>query len=215
MSDITPEHHTDTARPAGSAENATGTEWRVRQEAQAALRAVVAKVAPDDWHLPTPCDRWDVTQVLQHAIGDQAAFVSKITGGPGPSYDPFSPSGSLEGEPVDLLEAVLTDSARAVGGVDPADTAVPVPLPPFQVPAEIAVGAASLDLAVHAWDIAVATGQPSPLTPSPARALRPAADALVEPLRGFAYAPAVEPGAAADDAASLLDHLGRRADWAA
>ncbi|MGW0858309.1 TIGR03086 family metal-binding protein [Streptomyces sp. NPDC002690] len=212
MSDITPEDRTGTTGQSERTEVAAATEWPVLDEAHAAMRAVVAKVAPEGWHLPTPCDQWNVTQVLRHAIGDQAAFVSKITDGPGPSYDPFSPSGSLDGAPDELLEAVLADSARAFGGIDPAAPAVPVPLPPFQVPAAVAVGAAALDLAIHAWDIAVATGQPSSLTPSLARALRPAAKALVEPLRGFAYASAIEPAAAADDASSLLHHLGRRAD---
>lgn len=48
---------------------------------------------------------------------------------------------------------------------------------------------AALDAAVHAWDIAVATGQPSPLTPSLALTLRPVANALANPLRGYAYGP--------------------------
>jgi hypothetical protein len=61
----------------------------------------------------------------------------------------------------------------------------------------------------------VATGQPSPLTPALAQALRPVADELVEPLRGFAYGPAVEPRADADAATSLLNLLGRRTDWTA
>ena len=79
--------------------------------------------------------------------------------------------------------------------MDPTDSEVPVPLPPFTVPAETAAGAAALDAAVHAWDIAVATGQPSPLTAELAAALRPTADTLVEPLRGFAFGPPVEPAA--------------------
>lgn len=134
-------------------------------------------------------------------------------GGPGPSFDPFSPPGSLDGTPADLLETALAGSADAFGSVDATDEAVPVPLPPFKLAAELAVGAAALDLAIHAWDIAVATGQPSPLTPSLARVLRPVADALVEPLRGFAFGPVIEPEPGADEPAALLNHLGRRAGW--
>ncbi|MEV7522354.1 hypothetical protein [Streptomyces sp. NPDC091371] len=91
-----------------------------------------------------------------------------------------------------------------------------VPLPPSTVPAETAVGAAALDAAVHAWDIAVATRQPSPLPAALAQALRPAADALAEPLRGFAYGPAL-PGAPepdADPAGSLPAFLGCDPGWA-
>jgi uncharacterized protein (TIGR03086 family) len=191
----------------------TRSGWDVLDDAHQALRSVVAGVPAKSWHLPTPCDRWDVTQVLQHAAGDQLAYVAKLTGGPGPAYDAFAPSGTLDGSPAELLEPALAASAAAFAAVDPSDAEVPVPLPPFTLPAELAVQAAALDAAVHAWDIAVATGQPSPLTPSLAAALRPVAQALVEPLRGFAFGPAIEPASEPDDAAWLLNHLGRRADW--
>ena len=52
-----------------------------------------------------------------------------------------------------------------------------------------AAGAAALDAAIHAWDIAMATGQGSPLTPELAQALTPVALSIVEPLRQYgAYA---------------------------
>ncbi len=74
----------------------------------------------------------------------------------------------------------------------------------------------ALDAAIHAWDIAMATGQSSPLTPELARALTPVARSIIEPLRQYgAYAEALAPAAAADDAAVLLSYLGRRPDWTA
>ena len=70
------------------------------------------------------------------------------------------------------------------------------------------------DAAIHAWDIAMATGQSSPLTPELARALAPVAQSIVEPLRQYgAYAEALEPAPGADDAAVLLSYLGRRPAW--
>jgi hypothetical protein len=66
----------------------------------------------------------------------------------------------------------------------------------------------------HAWDLAVATGQPSPLTPALAKPLHAAANEIVEPLRGFAYAPVLDPQPGDDDIAALLRYLGRRPDWA-
>ena len=192
----------------------TEASWEVLEQAHRALRGVVAGVKAGDWQAPTPCEGWNVTQVLQHAAGDQLGYASKLTGGAGPAYDPFAPSGTLDGSPADLLDPALTAAAEAFAGVDPTDPEVPVPLPPFTVPAETAAGAAALDAAVHAWDIAVATGQPSPLSAELATALRPTADALAEPLRGFAFGPPIEPAADADPAAALLNFLGRRADWA-
>lgn len=92
--------------------------------------------------------------------------------------------------------------------------AVPTPLPQGALPAWLAAGACALDAAVHAWDIAVATGQDSPLTPAMARPLMAVATEIVEPLRGFAYAPARDSYAGDDDGAQLLRYLGRRPDWA-
>jgi hypothetical protein len=81
------------------------------------------------------------------------------------------------------------------------------------MPAWLAAGACALDAAVHAWDISVATGQPSPLTPDMSRQLLAVATRIVEPLRAWgAYAAALEPESG-DDVAALLSYLGRRPDW--
>ncbi|MER7461916.1 TIGR03086 family metal-binding protein [Streptomyces sp. NPDC097981] len=193
----------------------TASKWDLLDHAHEALRSAVDAVPADGWDRPTPCDRWNVGQVLQHAAGDQLAYAARLTGGPGPAEDPFAPTAILAAAPAELLPPALDAAAEAFAGVAPGTAEVTVPLPPFTVPAETAVGAAALDAAVHAWDIAVATGRPSPLTPALAAALRPAAEALAEPLRGFAYGPALVPAPdpVADPAAWLLAFLGRRSDW--
>jgi hypothetical protein len=102
----------------------------------------------------------------------------------------------------------------AWAGVDPAADSVLTPLPPFPaMTPDIAAATCALDAAIHAWDIAVATGQPPPLTAELAAQLKPAADATAEPLRGFAYAPALTDQAADDPAAALLRYLGRDPNW--
>ena len=58
------------------------TTWDVLNAAHAMLRTVVRGVDADGWTRPTPCEQWTVTQVLQHAAGDQLAFAAAITGGP-------------------------------------------------------------------------------------------------------------------------------------
>ncbi|MFJ2744375.1 TIGR03086 family metal-binding protein [Streptomyces sp. NPDC087440] len=194
----------------------TSTQWDVLDEAHRAIRTAAIRVAAEQWTAPTPCTEWNVAQVLRHAAGDQLMYAEKITGGEGPGYDPFAPAATAFGDEQSaaaLLDPALSRTAEAFAGVKPDDSAVPVPLPPFTLSAELAVGAAALDAVVHAWDIAVATGRPSPLTPELARTLLPVARELVEPVRGFAFAAAVEPAADADDVALLLNYLGRRADW--
>lgn len=196
-------------------ETAAG-QWRiVLDEAHRVLRVTAEGIPTDAWDLSTPCERWTVTQVLQHATGDQLAYVAAITGGSGPAEDPFAPSGRIEGDKLTGVYAALDASGRAWAGVADDDPQVPTPLPHGALPAHLAAVAAALDAAVHAWDIAVATGQPSPLTDDLARPLLEVARQIVEPLRTYgAYAAALDPGADADDVTVLLSYLGRDSRWA-
>ena len=189
---------------------ATTSGWPLLDEAHAALRTVVAGVTDDQWALPTPCAQWNVTQVLQHAAGDQVGYAAFLTGGPFPDEDPFSPSGCL----TDGADALVTRSIEAsrAAFIQVASDAeqVPTPLPQGALPAATAVGACALDAAVHAWDIAVATGQASPLTDALAAQLQPTAQAIVEPLRQYGAYAAALPAAPDDGAvAKLLRYLGR------
>jgi uncharacterized protein (TIGR03086 family) len=192
------------------------TGWDILDEARTMLRAAVAGVPLDDWTGPTPCAEWNVTQVLQHAALDQIAWGGAISGGPMPAENPFAPSGRLEEAPLIVADRALESTVKAWTAVTEGSGQVPTPLPQGPMAPELASGAAALDAAIHAWDIAVATGQGSPLSPGLARSLMPVARSIVEPLRSFgAYAQALEPRPGADDAAVLLCYLGRRPDWAA
>lgn len=195
----------------------TNTPWAILDHAHAALRAAVRGVPDGAWDRPTPCAEWNVTQVLQHAAGDQLGYASALTGGPGPTENPFAPSGKLTESPQSLLEPALAAAAEAWATVDEQHPAqeVRVPLPPGTMTATLGVGACALDAAVHAWDIAVATGQRPPPTDELARALLPVAHQIIEPLRAFAFAPPVEEkaGAATGETATLLRYLGREPAW--
>ena len=104
-------------------------------------------------------------------------------------------------------------AAAAWRTVSDAAAEVRTPLPLGPLPVWVGLGACALDAGVHAWDIAVATGQPSPLGLTDARLLMAGASRIVEPLRAFAYAPALPANEADDELAALLRYLGRRPDW--
>jgi uncharacterized protein (TIGR03086 family) len=189
------------------------TGWDTLDEARAMLRDAVAGVSGTAWELATPCTRWTVTQVLQHAALDQLVWAAAVSGGDMPAENPFAPSGQVS-DPVGFTGEALASSASAWAAVSELER-VPTPLPQGQLAPSVAVGAAALDAAIHAWDIAMATGQGSPLNLELARALRPVAEAIVEPLRQYgAYAAVVEVRDGGD-AESLLGYLGRRPDWTA
>ncbi|SNS29179.1 TIGR03086 family metal-binding protein [Actinomadura mexicana] len=193
----------------------TTSGWTILDTAHKALRDAVRGLSEQDLRRPTPCTDWNVAQVVQHAAGDQLAFAASITGQAGPDYNPFAPSGTLDGSPMDLLDPSVSACAAAWATVDPGAAEVPVPVPPGSLKPETGAGAAALDAAVHAWDIAVATGRPSPLTPDLARPLLDVARQIVEPLRQYgAYAAAIE-HTGGDDVAALLRYLGRDPGWTA
>jgi uncharacterized protein (TIGR03086 family) len=191
--------------------------WAILDEAHHALRTVVAGVGDGDWERPTPCAQWNVTQVLQHAAGDQLGFAASITGAGWPAYDPFAPDGHLGGQdPAEFAEATMRASAAAWATIPQDATDAPTPLPQGRMAGWLGAGACALDAAVHAWDIAVATGQPSPLTPALSRDLLTVARELVEPLRQWGAYAAIVPGEDGDgDVAALLRYLGRDPEWAA
>ncbi|MGH8879067.1 MAG: TIGR03086 family metal-binding protein [Stackebrandtia sp.] len=190
-------------------------DWRgVLAESHRALRTAVAGVGSDAWDKPTPCERWTVAQVFQHATGDQHGFASILTGGPGPDFNPFRPSGVLDGDPAAYLDRVLTDADAAWKTVADNAEHVPSPIPGPPQPAWVVAGSAALDAAVHAWDIAVATGRPSPLTPHTAQQLMLVARLVVDGVREYgAYAAAIATKPGADEVTVLLAYLGRHADW--
>ncbi|MFD4443280.1 TIGR03086 family metal-binding protein [Nocardia sp. NPDC058519] len=198
------------------------TVWRdVVTTSYQALSDVVAGIADDQWNLPTPCSDWTVTQVIQHAAGDQLAYAAALGVGPGPSYNPFDPSGTIDGTPATLVREAIEQTAAAWATVSAETATVPTPLPHGDLPTPVAATLAALDAAVHAWDIAIATNQPSPLTDdlsahllTAARTIHPApgsgTDAeIIEPLRQWgAYAPIVE-ATTTTPTTELLHYLGR------
>ena len=178
------------------------------------LRRVATNVPCHRLGAPTPCAQWNVMQVVLHAVGDQHAWASTVGNGAPPGYDPFAPPNRLDGGIDELVTAAIDAATAAWSQIGPADETVPTPPPPVPVlTAQLAAAACALDAAVHAWDIAVATGQPSPLTADLAGQVRPGADATAEPLRGFAYAAPLPDHPEDDPAASLLRYLRRAPEW--
>ncbi|MGS2645687.1 TIGR03086 family metal-binding protein [Streptosporangium sp. LJ11] len=188
--------------------------WReVLAVSYLALENSVAGVRDDQWDNATPCSEWTVTQVIQHAAGDQLAYAKMLGIGNGPAYDPFSPSGAVDGTAAELVKDAVEQTAAAWATVADDTETVPTPLPHGDLPTPVAAVMCALDAAVHAWDVAIATGRPSPLDDELAGHLLSAARGIVEPLRQWgAYAPVVEAAGGPSSTPvvdDLLRYLGR------
>jgi uncharacterized protein (TIGR03086 family) len=188
--------------------------FTVITESLTLLQSAAAAITDANRDAPTPCTAWTVTQVLQHAVGDQLAWAAALGTGTGPTENPFEPSGRLDGSVADLIDPALTVARTAWAGISSDSNAVPTPLPQGPLPAPAAAAACALDAAVHAWDIFAALGQPGSLPSQLAARLLPTARAIAPPLRQFgAYAAALPPQSEDDATAELLRYLGRDPHW--
>ena len=85
--------------------------WSVITEALGLLSSAGSAVGTQ-LDAPTPCTDWTVAQVLQHAAGDQLAWAAAAGTGSGPRYDPFEPSGRLDGTVDELLAPAIAPPRR-------------------------------------------------------------------------------------------------------
>ena len=89
----------------------TESTWNVITDSLSLLRNAAMLVSGANADAPTPCSAWTVTQVLQHAAGDQLAWAGAIGVGTGPAENPFMPSGVLKGSVDELIEPALATAA--------------------------------------------------------------------------------------------------------
>jgi uncharacterized protein (TIGR03086 family) len=147
---------------------------------------VIARVRADQAGLPTPCHEFDVRALVNHIVFDVQMFTAGVSGG-----ERGSPDADLVGNDwmgaYDTSRTALLDAWRRKG----IDGTVKSRLGEF--PATWSVGQHLANLAVHAWDVAMATHQSTSLDPEVARvALDWARENLKPQFRGQAFGPEVE-----------------------
>lgn len=136
---------------------------------------IVDAIKPDDLSLPTPCPDWDVAALLQHVIAGNL-WAAEL--GAGATIEQVG--SRLDGDVVGSdPSASYRDSARVAEAVFRApgamDAMCAVSYGP--VPGAVYAGHRFIDVLVHGWDLATATGQDTTLDPD----LAAAALAVVEP----------------------------------
>ncbi len=120
---------------------------------------LITGTRPDQADLPTPCQSWTVRQLVHHLVTDTANFAASVRG---EKPDWSTPAESVDG---DWAEAL----ASARRGLDEAWTAADidslVPTMSGEAPLISRADQQIAELAVHAWDLARATGQDENLDP--------------------------------------------------
>jgi uncharacterized protein (TIGR03086 family) len=164
-----------------------------------ACRGVLGQLAEEDLSLPTPCAEYTVGDVGQHVVRSMVLLASVA----GEQVD--SPvAGTL-----DVTVAVAAEAALAAWRRRGLDGSVLVG--PSVLPASLAVEIIPLELLVHGWDIAQATGRGIDVSPEVADyVLRRARELITEDKRGRSFADEVPIGPYATVLQRLIAFTGRR-----
>jgi uncharacterized protein (TIGR03086 family) len=180
--------------------------------AVASTAEIVKSVRADQFGAPTPCSEWDVRDLLNHTIGTlwlgQALFTDSAPRHP---MQPGGlPAGDLAGD--DPAAAYAEASAAALAAAATGDTLTRVHHTPLgDMPGPGLAGWTTLDILVHGWDLAQATGQAADLDATvAAHALAFAEEALTPEFRAPRIGPAVPVPADAPLTHRLVGFLGRQ-----
>lgn len=186
----------------------------LHRAALAATRDLVAGVGDDQWHLPTPCDDWDVRQLVNHIVAGNHWVSPLITGSTIADVGDRLDGDVLGDDPLAAYEASQAEADAAFSA--PGAMEAPANVSYGPVPASIYAGHRFLDVLVHGWDLAKGTGQDATLRPD----LVEACLAIAEPQAdGLASSGAFGTDHDVPDEASpqdrLLALLGRHESWTA
>ncbi len=178
--------------------------WDQLSAAEASLAMctlVLRHMQPGDGKAQTPCAKFDVDELTEHLAGSLVSLGGCV----GVDVTPDE-NAEREVRIADLAQPVLEGWRRR--GIDGMVT-----LGHGDIPAEVASRILSMELLVHAWDFARATGQELPANEGLSTyVLALAKDGLIQPaLRdGDNFADEVALGADADPMAQLVAYTGRR-----
>jgi uncharacterized protein (TIGR03086 family) len=133
-------------------------------EGAVASTAEIVKTAQGQLDAPTPCAEWDVRALLNHVIGtlwlaeglfsDQPPRYPMVPGG-------LPPADLAAGDPAVAYAEAAAAALAAAGAGDALTRVHPTPL--GDMPGPGLAGFTTLDILVHGWDLARATGQPADL----------------------------------------------------
>ena len=142
------------------------------ERAHAAFADVLRHVSADDLSRPTPCDQWTVADIVRHVTsrnqwiaGDGTELPSDLPG---------------------LREANRRSAAAAHAVFAAPDGLTRLYTTPLgDIPGSVFIGLRTTDALVHAWDLAVATNQPTDIDADVAEAmLAMSRDRVTPKLRG-------------------------------
>jgi uncharacterized protein (TIGR03086 family) len=174
-----------------------------------ATEGIVAGIRDDQWNDPTPCEGWDVRFVANHVVSGNwwAAELAagKTIGEVGHRLD-----GDVLGEDAAAAYRSSAEAAHAAFSA-PGALDAPCAVSYGPVPGSLYLGHRFIDVLVHGWDLATATGQDAAMDPVLAQACWDVLEPQVDMFReagAFAAPGDIPPDA--DPQTRLLLAVGRK-----
>lgn len=182
---------------------------QLHRRALDATHKIVAGIQPDQRTLPTPDEGWDVRALLNHIVSGNLWAVELTAGQTIDEVGDRLDGDMLGDDPLGAYDASAQAAAAAFEVAGALDAQCAVSYGP--VPGSVYAGHRFIDVLIHGWDLAIATGQDATLD----TALVAACLAVVEPQAGLmqasgSYGSHVDAPADADPQTRLLALLGRR-----
>jgi uncharacterized protein (TIGR03086 family) len=170
---------------------------------------IVAGIRSDQWHDDTPCEGWDVRYLANHVVSGNL-WVGELMSGKTIADVGDRLDGDVLGDtPAEAYRQSAAVATAAFAG--PGAMQAPAAVSYGPVPGEVYAGHRFIDVLIHGWDLAKATGQDTRLDP----ALVQGCLAVYEPQAALlkqsgAFGDDVTVAADADPQTRLLAMLGRR-----
>lgn len=180
---------------------------QAHRQALDATRPIVAAITPEQLPLPTPDDGWDVRTLLNHVVSGNW-WAAELGAGKSIAEVGDRLDGDVLGDdPLAEYDRSATAAAEVFEVPGALEAACAVSYGP--VPGSVYAGHRFVDVLVHGWDLAVATGQDTTLDPELVRVGIEVMEPQVALRNSGSFGQSVELPADADPQTRLLAMLGR------
>ena len=177
-------------------------------------RARIEGIGDTSLETPTPCDKWNIRQLVNHAVSATATIAGVLAADDGhDAWGANATSADAMAE-MDVWPNPLEHFDKHVGFI----IATAKSSPPDRTflmnghpqPAIMLARSVTFDSVVHGWDLAKVTGQDATIPPEIAEVFIEFASGIPDGTRGLVFAPRVEVPANASPSDRLVALLGRQ-----
>lgn len=190
--------------PTADAHDIAGLHRRALRE----TRRWMAGVADHHWDLPTPCDSWTVRELVNHVVVGNWWAAELASGRTIDEVGDRLDGDRTTDDPLREYDRSAEAAARAFER--PGALEAPCAVSYGPVPGSVYAGHRFIDVLIHGWDLAVATGQPTRIDPELVEACWEQVEPQLSMLQSSGMFGEAAPVHAADRQTQLLHALGRR-----